>query len=177
MSTDSVNIVVSLATLIVVAAASVAAIVQLRHLRTSNQLNAMLEILNQWNSPALQSALAEIQRIPEKLKDPAYVQTLSTPEVIDRAHYPEFLAMDFWEQIGTFVKRDLVDESTLLDITSGQIYFAWQICEPAIAITRAKVGLSGFENFEYLAVRASLWRQRYPDGTYPARVPRMSELS
>ncbi len=57
------GVAVSVATLIVVSAASVAAIVQLRHLRTSNQLNALLEIMNQWNVPidcaAAQPVLSE----------------------------------------------------------------------------------------------------------------------
>ena len=176
MNGESVNVAVSMATLIVVSAASVAAIVQLRHLRTSNRLNALLEIMNQWNLPSVQTALAELQRIPVKLNDPAYVETLNTSGSIERAHYPEFLAMDLWEQIGTFVKRGLVDESILLDITSAQITKSWRSCEPVISVLRSNAGPSAFENFEYLAVRATLWNRRYPDGTYPARLPRMTDL-
>lgn len=176
MTTDSINIAVSLATLIVVGIASVAAIVQLRHLRTSNQLSGLMEIMNQWNQPAVLEAFAEMQRISAKMNDPNYVKALSLPGSIDRAHYPEFLAMDYWEQIGTYVKRGIVDESALLDVTSAQIANAWRLCDPVIAIVRTKSGLSAFENFEYLAVRATLWNRRYPNGTYPAEVPRMSEL-
>jgi hypothetical protein len=176
MSTDSINLALSSATLIVVGAASIAAIVQLRHLRASNQLNAMLEIMNQWNQPAVQAALAEVQRIPEKMNDPAYVRALETPALLDRAHYPELLALDLWEQVGTCVKRGLVDERMLLDITSGQIENSWKFAESAIALIREKAGLSGFENFEYLAVRATFWTRRYPNGTYPANVPRMEDL-
>lgn len=176
MTADSINIAISSATLIVVGIASVAAIVQLRHLRTSNQLNGMLEIMNQWNIPAVQEALAELYRIPEKMKDPGYVQALTIPFAMDRAHYPELLAMDLWEQIGTFSKRGLIDESILLDITCDIVVNAWTHAEPAIATVREKRGSSTFENFEYLAVRATLWQRRYPDGNYPARLPRMSDL-
>lgn len=175
MTADSINIAISSATLIVVGVASVAAIVQLRHLRTSNQLNGMLEIMNQWNIPAVQQALAEVRRIPEKMKDPEYVQALNSG-TMDRAHYPELLAMDLWEQIGTFSKRGLIDESILLDITCDQVVNAWTHAEPAIAAVREKRGPSTFENFEYLAVQATLWQRRYPDGNYPARLPRMSDL-
>lgn len=176
MSANSVNIALSLATLIVVGVASAAAIVQLRHLRTSNQLSALLEIMNQWNLPAVQSALSEVRRIPEKIKDPAYVQALNTPGSIDRVHYPELLAMDLWEQVGTFTKYGLIDERIILDITSAQIANAWRLAEPVIAVVRSRTGLSAFENFEYLAVRAALWTKRYPNGTYPARSLRMSDL-
>ncbi len=176
MNENSVTIPLSVATLIVVGAASFAAIVQLRHLRTSNQLNALLEIMNQWNLPAVQDALSQVRRIPEKMNDPQYVQTLKAPGSVDRAHYREFLAMDLWEQIGSYAKRGLIEEDTLLDVTSGQITNAWKCAEPAIAVLRDRMGLSAYENFEYLAVKAALFIRRYPDGTYPSRLPRMSDL-
>jgi len=47
MSVEIVNVMVSAATLVVVAAAATAALIQLRHLRTSNQLTALLGIMNQ----------------------------------------------------------------------------------------------------------------------------------
>jgi len=177
MRAESISTVVSFVTLIVVATASVAAIVQLHHLRTSNQLNGMLEIMNQWNIPAVQQALAEVQRIPEKMEDPEYARVLLTHHAMDRANYPELLAMDLWEQIGTFSKRGLIDESILLDITSDQLLNAWRDAHPAIAAVRQKRGLSMYENFEYLAVRATLWNRRYPGGTYPAGLQRMSDLT
>ena len=160
MSPEAVNIVVSLATLIVVAAASVAAIVQLRHLRASNQLNALLEIMNQWNLPAVQTALSELRAIPEKMKDPEYARLLEAQNAMDRSRFPEFLALDLWEQIGTFCKNGLVDENILLDITSGQVLNAWKNAEPAITVIRARRGPSLLENFEYLAVRATLFTRR-----------------
>lgn len=176
MSGVSVGIALSVATLVVVGAASVAAIIQLRHLRTSNQLNALLEIMNQWNLPAVQIALRELRTIPEKMKDQTYVKALKTPGSMDRATYPEFLALDLWEQIGTYCKYGLVDESILLDITSAQVANAWRNAEPAIALLRARTGPWTLENFEYLAVRAKLWERKHPDGAYPARTPRMSDI-
>lgn len=173
----SITVVLSAATLIVVGAASVAAIVQLGHLRTSNQLNALLAILNQWNRPAVQEALAELIAIPEKMKDPGYVASLKRPGAIDRVTHREFLALDLWEQIGTYCKYGLVDERILLDITSSQAGRCWKCAEPAIAVVRERLGPSGFENFEFLAVRAKLWERKHPNGTYPSRLPRMSDLS
>lgn len=176
MSEAGIGIILSVATLVVVTAASVAAIVQLRYLRESNHLSALLEILNQWNSPAVQAAMAELRSIPKKMHDPKYIEALQAPGSIERANYPEFLALDFWEQIGTYCKHGLVEEKFLLDITSSQVSNAWRSAEPMIALVRERVGLSAFENFEYLATRALLWNRRYPDGTYPSRLPRMKDL-
>lgn len=176
MNAVFVSIALSVATLIVVGAASVAAIIQLRHLRTSNQLNALLAILNQWNLAAVQEALAELLLIPDKMSDPQYVASLKGSGAIDRVTRREFLALDLWEQIGTYCKYGLIDERILLDITSSQAGRCWRCAEPAIALLRQRGGPSAFENFEYLAVRAKLWERRYPDGTYPRRLPRMADL-
>lgn len=176
MSAETLNLVMSAATLIVVAAAAVAAIVQLRHLRQSNQISALLEILNQWNQPALQQAYFEFSRLSKKLEDPDYVKLLQAPGSPDRRSHPEFLIGDFWEQVGTYAKHELLDERILLDIVSAQVANAYRLAKPAITIIREKHGSSAFENFEYLAVRATLWSRRYPNGTYPNGLPRMAQL-
>jgi hypothetical protein len=174
MAAETIGILLSAATLVVVAAASVAAIVQLNYLRAGNHLSALLEILNQWNLPAVQEAQSELRNVPQKMKDPQYVALLRTPQSVERAKYTEFLALDLWEQIGTYCKYRLIDERILLDITVSQVLTAWRSAEPAIAIIRELGGPSAFENFEYLAVRATLWNRRHPDGAYPARVGRMT---
>jgi hypothetical protein len=177
MAAETVGIILSAATLVVVAAASIAAIVQLNYLRAGNHLNALLEILNQWNLPEVQAALSELRKIPQKVKDPQYVAALRSPGSVERTQYPEFLALDMWEQIGTYCKYRLIDESLLLDITSSQVVNAWKSAEPAIAIVREHAGLAAMENFEYLAMRATLWNRRYPNGNYPARFARMSSFA
>lgn len=175
MNDVAIGIALSAATLVVVGAASVAAIVQLRHLRISNQLNALLEIMNQWNLPPVQAALAELLTMPAKMQDPAYVTMLKSPATIDRKTHNEFLALDLWEQIGTYCKYGLIDETILLDITSGQVARGWACAESAIAVLRESAGPSSMENFEYLAMRAKLWTQKYPAGTYPRDLPRMRD--
>jgi hypothetical protein len=178
MSTENIGVILSAATLVVIAATAVAAIVQLRHLRASNQVNAFFSIMTQWNSPALQAAYADfIRTIAAKLADPEYVKSLRSPGSLDRAGHPEFLIFDFWEQVGTFAKHGLIEEAILLDITSSQVSNAWRRGEPAISIVREHTGPATFENFEYMAMRAAMWQKRYPDGTYPRGLPRMHELS
>ena len=176
MSAGTVSVILAAATLVVVAAASIAAIVQLNYLRAGNHLSALLEILNQWNRPEIQAALAELRSIPDKVQDPHYAAALRASGSLDRATHPEFLALDLWEQIGTYCKYGLIDEKMLMDITSSQVLNAWANAEPAISILRESRGLSVYENFELLAVRAKLWNRRFPDGAYPARLPRISDM-
>jgi hypothetical protein len=176
MTIETVNTLLSVATLAVVATAAVAALIQLRHLRASNQLAAVLEIMNQWNLPGVQAALREMTRVPEKMAQPEYVEMLRKRGSIDRVSHPEFLAFDLWEQIGTYSKRGLLDENILLDITSAQVSNAWILAQPAIAVIRERTGPSALENFEYLAVRAELFVRRHPNGTYPSGLPRFADL-
>ena len=70
----------------------------------------------------------------------------------------------------------MLDERIFLDIVSAQVANAWKLAEPVIAILRTKRDASVFENFEYLAVRSKQFSLKYPEGTYPAGLPRMSEL-
>ena len=46
----------------------------------------------------------------------------------------------------------------------------------AIDVLRSHRGASAYENFEYLAVRATQWERRHPTGAYPAGLPRMKDL-
>lgn len=176
MTAGTIGVLLSAATLVVVAAASVAAIVQLNYLRAGNHLSALLEILNQWNLPAVQAALSELSRVPDKVGDPQYRAALESPGSLERTTYPEFLALDLWEQIGTYCKYGLIDENILLDITNGQVLAAWRNAQPAIEIIRRRSGPAVFENFEYLTVRATLWSRQHPNGAYPARLTRMSGI-
>ncbi|HET9343994.1 MAG TPA: hypothetical protein VFO25_13885 [Candidatus Eremiobacteraceae bacterium] len=177
MSVEWIGIILSAATLIVIGATAVAAVVQLRHLRASNQLSALLEILDQWNAPALREAYARFHSdLPAKLTDPNFRADYSNEGSMDRSAHPEMLVFDFWEQVGTYAKHGLIDERILLDIISAQVYNAWKRASPAIVLARKTNGGAVAENFEYLAVRAALWNKKYGDGTYPRSLPRMTEL-
>jgi hypothetical protein len=178
LNLEVVGIALSAGTLIVIAATAAVAMVQLRHLRASNQLSALLEILDQWNQPHFQSAYTHLKRdVPRKLADDDYLRRLRAPGSLDRGTFPEFLIFDFWEQVGTYAKHGLVDERIILDITASQVLGAWRQAWPVIKIARERAGPSSNENFEYLAVKALRWIRRFPDGTYPRGLPRMEEPS
>ncbi len=176
MSIEWITVILSAATLVVIAASALAAVIQLRHLRASNQLDALLEILEQWNDPSVLNAYSHFHTIDKKLDDPAYVTMLRTGRSHDRGSFPEFLVFDLWEQVGTYVKHRLIDETTFLDLASRQVLNAYRRGAPMVEILRTAGGPAVFENFEYLAARALLYERRYPDGSYPRSTPRMAQL-
>ena len=176
MSLELWSTIFSGATFVVIAATAIAALIQLRHMRTGNQLNALLTMLEMWATPEMQGHIRYASTtLQEKIKDPKYLALYEVPG-LSRADHPELLVADFWEQIGTFTKYGLIDERSWLDIAASQITSAWNSLEPVIRSGRRTTGPSMFENFEYLAVRAELWIRRSPEGYYPRRTPRMEQL-
>lgn len=172
MALEQLNAAVGILTLFVVALASTAALIQLRHLRGANTLNTLLEIMRQWRDPQLQSDLRfTMVDLAQRLNDPAFLQSLRHP--VDRLVHRELFIADWYEQLGSYLKHGLLDETIFMDASCGPANGAWRACWPVIAILREDAGDSVYENFEYLAVRARAFIDRHPDGMWPHGVPRM----
>src|SRR6478672_6549728 len=106
MSIDKWSLLTNAITLLVITATAVAALIQLRHLRAQNTLNAELAILKDWNDPQFrQWRLYVAGEMQTKIKDPAFLAEYDAPEV-DRSRHPELYACDWLEQIGSYLKYD-----------------------------------------------------------------------
>jgi hypothetical protein len=161
-------------TLLVILGSVVAAAIQLRHLRASNQLQALLSLERDFRAPELQSALSYIQaELPQRLEDPAYRRELEKLGFLDPALHPEMTACNWLNEMGTLVKRDLVSENTFMDLFARLIVHCWRQVSPAIAIMRRKRGQAQYHDFEYLAVRAMAWLERNPSGMSPPAFARL----
>jgi hypothetical protein len=165
------------ATFIVIAATAIAALIQLRHLRASNQLNTLLTLMRMWQAADLQEHMGYVRGdLQQKIIDPNFMVAFRE-RALSRNEHRELLVADYWEQIGAFMKYNLMDEQSWIDVARAQVYFAWQSLEPIIKAMRDRYGPSAYENFEFAAVRAKLWLDKHPDGYYPAGTPRMEQLT
>ncbi|HEY6325975.1 MAG TPA: hypothetical protein VIW73_05595 [Candidatus Cybelea sp.] len=162
-------------TLVVICASVIAALIQLRHIRAGNQLQALLSLERDFRTGPMQSALRYIQEeLPKRLEDPAYRRELETIGFIDPAMHPEMVACNWLNEMGTLVKRGLVSEDTFMDLFARLIAHCWRQIAPAVAIMRRTRGRAQYHDFEYLAQRAGAWLQRNPEGMSPrdfVRVP------
>lgn len=164
MSLELLNTVAALGTFVVITATAIAAAVQLSHLRQSNQLQAVLALRSE-RTPELLAAFEYVAtRLSERLKDPAYRAELQHFAPSREAH-PELVLADYFEHVGTYLKRGLIAENVYFEIASPERY--WTLVEPAIAIYRRDRDASCFENFEYLVVRAQEYDKKTGGGTYP----------
>jgi len=167
MSIDKWSLLTNAITLLVITATAVAALIQLRHLRAQNTLNAELAILKDWNDPQFrQWRLYVAGEMQTKIKDPAFLAEYDAPEV-DRSRHPELYACDWLEQIGSYLKYGLLDADVLLDVTSTSINRLWNQLAPAIERMRVTRGDSLYENFEYWAAKAVCGRRRIQEEPIP----------
>ena len=173
MSLELWSTIASTGTWLVITATAVAAIIQLRHLRASNQQQELLTILRMPLEPALREALDFTTReFPQKMQDFEFRKQLDTRLPPDRSIHKELWVCDYYERIGSCIKLGLFDEELYFDNSSPDRY--WVVLEPAIAILRRQRGPVVYDNFEYLVVRCREWDAKHPRGNYPERVRRLA---
>ena len=173
MQPELLNTIFAGATLVVIAATAIAATVQLRHLRASNQLMALTTVLEQWRQRDLQECFRFVRfELPAKLQDPEYVASF-TP---DRLAHPELQMCDYFEQLGSYVRYNLIDKRSLVDSMYGPIVSSYVCVRPLVRELRRTASPALYENFEYLATACLLHQKAYPGGSYPRAVPRFDDV-
>jgi Domain of unknown function (DUF4760) len=172
MSLEVLNSAAAMGTFIVIGATAIAAVVQLRHLRASNQLQGLLTVLARVEDASFNEWVTASRRvIAERLPDPVYRKSIvdGTFETMDN---PWLNLANSYEWVGSLVRQGLISEVAFMDIYSSVVIRAWEIVEEVTALRRREKGPAIWENFEYIYVRAKQWETRYPDGLYPRTVQR-----
>lgn len=174
MVLELLNTLAAIGTFLVIAATAFAAVVQLRHLRASNQLSGLLMILH-YSQDALEQECRTyvLNELETRLANPDFRKTLEHHPVDPQVHV-ELHVCDFFEQIGNYVKRGLIDEEAYLDTACDFVDTMWRKLEPVIAIMRRTRDESLYDNFEYLVVRSRKWIEDHPNGDYPSETPRIA---
>jgi hypothetical protein len=164
----------SMGAFIVIALSVLVAMVQLRHMRKGNQLQALLSVERDFDAPDLQHAFHYCQsELPEKMEDAKYREELASIGFIDVRRHPEMVACNWFNQVGTLVKNDLVPEDVFLDLFGRLVDHYWRVLEPTIAVLRRRRGPSQYSNFEYLAMRSRKWRVHHGTGLFPHNAGRL----
>lgn len=178
MSLEIVNTLATCATFVVIAATAVAAIVQLRHLRASNQIAAFNELRQAYENPHLAAAHKYVDtQLAHDLEDPAFryavAHRFQRTEETHAAVRHLLNFGQFFESIGTVVKEGLLRKELVLETWSDIIVAGWTQFEPVTAIFRRTQDPLAYETFEYLTVLARQWQKEHPNGSYPKDLPRI----
>lgn len=172
MSAESWVAVGTLGTFVVVTVSAIAALVQLRHIRQSNQLPGLLSVLELFQQPQVHELINYVrQDLPSRLESANFRAGLEKNPV-DRREHPELHLCEMYEEIGSYIRSGLIDEELFLRAHWYNVGLYWRLLQPAVMVARRNRPFI-FENFEYLAARAQIWKDRHPLGNYPKNTPRM----
>jgi len=184
MSLELVNTLASLATVIIVATAAIAALVQLRHLRSGNQISAILAIGVQFQSQDFRDAISIVRHgLAQRMESPlfrdfvtCFIRNLPLPDVDAddvKARSAAMLIGNAYEQVGILIKHGVVGADIFLDRYYGTIIRSWIMLATYIAFMRAAADDSElFENFELLVIYAQKWEREHTS-SYPRGMPRL----
>lgn len=172
MSSDWVTALATLGTFIVIAASAVAALLQLRHMRGSNQIAALTECRETLESEAFQEARYFVQRqLPDVLKDSEIQRKLVEEAFPKELRHAQYVA-NFFESMGAFVRFNIIDRTIACDLWSTVVLASWEALSPVTRVLRHR-DPGVWENFEYLAVLSKQFIERTPS-SYPPGMPRMN---
>lgn len=173
MPAEWVTAIATVFTALVIAASALAAAVQIRHLRTGNQISAYNECRETMEGSEFREALAFIRNeIPQRLADPKTVTAIADSAL--RSEYAGLrLVANLFESMGLFVRSGMMDQQIACELWSGIVLTSWKNLRPLTAELRRRHGPGVWINFEYMAVLAEDFIRRFPDGAYPAGVRRM----
>jgi len=171
MSLELWSTIASIGTFVVIGATAVSAVIQLRHLRASNQLEGLLTVLARVEDPSFNAWVDGARHVlEENMPDPNYRGKIANL-TYDRENNPWLNLANSYEWVGSLVKNGLIPEESFMDVYAFRILRAWELAEPVVAIIRRRVP-QVWENFEFLVVRAERFVALNPNGTYPKGVSR-----
>ena len=177
MSPEWLTAIGTLGTFLVIAASAGAALFQLRHMRSSNQIVALNEVRETIESAQFQAALRFVSDDFQRLmQDPNARKNMvggrDSPLALEFEQAR--LVANFFESTGEFIKRGIIDREIACDLWSGVVLRNWGYLEPFVTnlrIARDNPGL--FTSFEFWASISRDWREKHAQGTFPPGVERM----
>ena len=185
MSSETLTAVASVATTVVIAATAIAAMIQLRHMRAANSIQAILSFREMLEDDVHRDAanLLRSGDMARALEEPAFRQYLyrmanklpSPPadERYLRLHQASIAIGNSFELIGGMVRNQVVTPEIFLPNYWWVVSNHWGNLESFIAMMREYQDSPGlYVDFEYLTVLSRQWGDKHPD-SYAPGVPRI----
>lgn len=173
ITSESVTAASAFATFFVIALTAYAGLRQIRHMRSGNQVAALLPLTEKYSELEMQESLQYIisGALPRDLADERVrrgVQAIPTAGPARQA----LPIMNFYESVGALVTARVLDIDLVLR------YFTlpsdlWSAANDYIAITRRSRGTEVFENFEALVALERRYAAKRGTSLYPRNLPRV----
>jgi hypothetical protein len=176
MSAEWVTAIATLGTFLVIAASASAALIQLRHMRGSNQIAALTEFRETMEGDKFQTAQIFVSfELPKRLKDP--VERVNATRLPPTGEYTAITTVaNMFEALGGLVKSGVIDRDVACDVVALIVVRNWDAMLPVTTYVRRKLRAPAlWENFEYLALLSKRFIETHPAGAYPRGEPRLPE--
>ncbi|HEV2037727.1 MAG TPA: hypothetical protein VGQ96_03885 [Candidatus Eremiobacteraceae bacterium] len=158
----------SIGTFVVIAATAIAAVLQLRHMRSANQVNAIETFAAAYGGLELRSAFDFVRaELPRRLEDPEFRRELREGD-LPRSKHPEISICNFFDQWGLYYRDGAIDKNAFMRVNAAVVVQFWKHLEPVVCLLADPVkGNTSFQQFEYLTIQALRWLEQHPDGDWP----------
>jgi hypothetical protein len=173
MTPDWVTAIASAGTFVVIAASAIAALIQLRHMRGSNQIVALTECRETLESPEFRDAQRFVSyELPKRLESDEECRKIAKLPFTGEYQAIGTVA-NFFESMGLFVKTGIIDRHIACDFWSEVVLRNWRALAPVTAYVRKMIGQDAlWENFEYMAMLSERYQREHPV-SYPQGQPHM----
>lgn len=154
MSAEWVTAIGTVGTFLVITASALAALMQLRHMRGSNQIVALTECRETLESPEFREAQRFVSyELPKRLADPVERARIAQPQSQFEGEYQAIdTVANFFESMGMFVRNRIIDQTLACELWSYVVLRNWNALVPIVTYVREDLQEpSVWENFEYLA--------------------------
>jgi hypothetical protein len=174
MTPEWISAIASIVTMVVIGASAIAALLQLRHMRSSNQIELIANWTEVIEGEQFQRAFAFVyQDLAKILAEPEKLQGRPWNPVPPELEPVRTVANHF-ESIGSFVRRGIIEPEVACDLWAFIVTLAWDASLPVVTHVRHRAGTdSVWENFEYLTLISKREIERRPEGSYPPSEPRL----
>jgi hypothetical protein len=150
---------------LVITATAIAALIQLRHMRASNQIEGQLAINSLIQSEQFGNALIKLQDLKKMLDDPHMAWAFRPPmrEDLPADAYAMIRAARLvgsnLENVGNMIRNGLTDGRMFVEQFGNVVMEAWNLLEPYTCIRRkyAPEHDAIWEDFEYLTILSRNW--------------------
>lgn len=173
MSADWVTAIATAGTFVVIAASALAALMQLRHMRSSNQIVALTECRETLESPEFRDAQRFVSyELPRRLQDPD--ECRKAAQIPFTGEYEAIgTVANFFESMGLFVKTGIIDKRIACDFWAYVVLRNWEALLPLTSYARQKIDAPAlWENFEYMAALCERYQRQHPT-SYPRGMEHM----
>ncbi|HVS45978.1 MAG TPA: hypothetical protein VMS32_04870 [Verrucomicrobiae bacterium] len=172
------NALATFSTFLVIAATATAAMVQLRHMRSANQIESINHSRQTFESTEYHTARNfVITELAKQWQDAAFrhqVGNRGARTPVNQVLITQImLVANSHEQLGLLVKRRLIDRVMACDLFSANALAAWEGLAP-VTVALRRTSSAAWENFEYFVVLSQDWLAAHPSGAYPPGVRRIT---